>query len=202
MHDSQVEILERHTAYQGFFRLEVLRLRHRLFAGGWSEVITRELFERGHAVAVLPYDPILDQVVLIEQFRVGALDAPGGSWLLEIVAGMAEDDEPIADVAARETAEEAGCTVSVLEPNCRFLVSPGGTSERIHLFCGRVDARGVGGVHGIAAEHEDIRVLAMPASTAFDYVAQGRIDSAAPIIALQWLQLHRGDLRTRWEDKK
>ena len=202
MHDSQVEILERHTAYQGFFRLEVLRLRHRLFAGGWSEVITRELFERGHAVAVLPYDPILDQVVLIEQFRVGALDAPGGSWLLEIVAGMAEDDEPIADVAARETAEEAGCTVSVLEPICRFLVSPGGTSERIHLFCGRVDARGVGGVHGIAAEHEDIRVLAMPASTAFDYVAQGRIDSAAPIIALQWLQLHRGDLRTRWEDKK
>lgn len=202
MRDSQVEILERHTAYQGFFRLEVLRLRHRLFAGGWSEVITRELFERGHAVAVLPYDPILDQVVLIEQFRVGALDAPGGSWLLEIVAGMAEGDEPIADVAARETAEEAGCTVSVLEPICRFLVSPGGTSERIHVFCGRVDARGVGGVHGIAAEHEDIRVLSMPASTAFDYVAQGRIDSAAPIIALQWLQLHREDLRTRWEDKK
>jgi len=88
MTDPRVEILDKTICYNGFFRIERYRLRHRLYSGAWSRELTRELFERGHAAAVLPYDPILDAVVLVEQFRIGALEAPGDPWLLEIVAGV------------------------------------------------------------------------------------------------------------------
>ncbi|NBQ70291.1 MAG: NUDIX domain-containing protein, partial [Nitrosomonadaceae bacterium] len=137
---ADVEILEKTICFEGFFRIEKYRLRHRLFNGGWSRPLSRELFERGHAAAVLPYDPIRDAVILIEQFRVGALTAPGGPWLLEIVAGMIESGETAQDVVKRESIEEADCIITDLLPVCDFLVSPGGTSERIALFCGRADA--------------------------------------------------------------
>ncbi len=192
------EIIEREVGYQGFFRLERYRLRHELFSGGVSGVLTRELFERGHAAAVLPYDPERDAVVLIEQFRVGALDDAHGPWLLEIVAGVMEEGESAKDLVRREAMEEAGCVIHELQPICEFLVSPGGTSERISLFCGRVDSRQAGGVHGVHEEGEDIRVHVLPLSEALRDVAQGKIRSASPIIALQWLALHRDELRERW----
>ena len=93
---SDVEIIEKTVCYEGFFRIERYRLKHRLYNGSWSGEIVRELFERGHAAAVLPYDPVRDEVVLIEQFRVGALAAPGGPWLMEIVAGVIDGDETTA----------------------------------------------------------------------------------------------------------
>ncbi len=197
--DEGVEILGRERVYDGFFRVERLRLRHRLFAGGWSGTISRELFERGHAAAVLPYDPWRDAVVLIEQFRVGALDWPGGPWLLEIVAGMIEPGETSADVVRREAEEEAGCRIDRLEPIHEYHVSPGGTSERIELFCGRVDSRGVGGLHGLSDEDEDIRVTVHPFVDAFALLEAGRLPSATPIIALQWLERHRARLREAWK---
>lgn len=193
-----VEVLGRDIVYEGFFRIERLRLRHRLFAGGWSDEITRELFERGHAAAVLPYDPWRDAVVLIEQFRVGALDWPPGPWLLEIVAGMIEPGETAEDVVRREAEEEAGCHIDRLEPICEYHVSPGGTSERIRLFCGRVDSRGVGGLHGLPHEDEDIRVTVHGCEEALDLLDAGRLPSATPIIALQWLQRHRERLQRDW----
>lgn len=193
-----VEILERRVGYEGFFRLEVYRLRHRLFAGGMSEPMVRELFERGHAAAVLPYDPVRDEVVLLEQFRIGALEAPGGPWLLEIVAGICQDGEAPEAVVRREAQEEAGCRIHELAFICDYLVSPGGTSERMSLYCGRVDAAGVGGLHGLADEHEDIRVTTARFHDACAGIADGRIDSAAPIIALQWLALNRERLRRAW----
>lgn len=193
-----IDIVEHHSAYQGFFRLETYRLRHRLYDGGMSRVMTRELFERGHAAAVLLYDPLRDAVVLLEQFRIGALAAPGGAWLLEIVAGIIEEGEAPAAVARREALEEAGCRVGALERICEYLVSPGGTSERIHLYCGRVDTTGVGGIHGLADENEDIRVEVVPFDQAWAWVGAGRINSASPIIALQWLAMHRPRLRREW----
>lgn len=185
-------------AYAGFFRLERLRLRHALFAGGMSPPLTRELFERGHAVAVLPYDPVSDAVVLIEQFRVGALARAGGPWLVEIVAGIIDGDEAPETVARREAVEEADLTLGRLERIGRFYVSPGGSSESVHLFCGEVDAGAAGGVHGLAAEGEDIRVFAEPFAVAMRRLAAGEIDSAPPVIALQWLALNRGRLRQAW----
>jgi ADP-ribose pyrophosphatase len=182
-----------------FFRMEKYRLRHELFRGGWSPDITRECLERGHAVAVLLYDPDHDQIVLLEQFRVGALEFPGGPWLLEIVAGIMDDPaETTEDVARRETVEEAGCALLDLIPICRYLVSPGGTSESITLFCGRVDTSGISGLSGLADEHEDIRLHVVSRSEALDLLRSGRINSAAPIIALQWLELNRPGLLERW----
>ncbi len=193
-----VEIVEQEVGYAGFFRLYRYRLRHRLFSGGWTPVITRELFERGHAVAVLPYDPVRDEVVLVEQFRIGALEMEGGPWLLECVAGMIEPGESPPAVAYREAREEAGCKLMELALIADYLVSPGGTSERIRLYCGKVDTEGVGGIHGLAEEHEDIRVTAVSFGEAMDLLRKGRINSAAPIIALQWLAMNRESLRSRW----
>ena len=196
----QFEILDKAICYSGFFRMEKYRLRHEQFAGGWSPEITRECLERGHAVAVLPYDPETDRMVLVEQFRVGALEFSGGPWLLEIVAGIIDHPgETTEDVARRETVEEAGGTLLDLVPICHYLVSPGGASESITLFCGRIDASTiVPGVRGVAAEHEDIRVSVVTRAEAMELLRTGRINSAAPIIALQWLELNRPALLERW----
>ncbi|MGE3538954.1 MAG: NUDIX domain-containing protein [Candidatus Tectimicrobiota bacterium] len=199
MTEPRVEIFEKVTCYAGFFRLERYRLRHRLFDGSWSRPLTRELFERGHAVAVLLYDPVQDAVVLVEQFRIGALEHPDGPWLQEIVAGVIDDtDGSPEDVARREALEEAACPIQDLLHICDYYVSPGGTSERISLFCGKVDVTGVGGIHGLAEESEDIRVTVVPVAEALAQLQAGTIHSAAPIIALQWLQLHHATLRARW----
>lgn len=193
-----VEIVEQRTCYQGFFRMAQYRLRHRRYDGSMSPLLSRELFERGHAAAVLPYDPVLDYVVLLEQFRIGALAAAGGPWLLDIVAGIIEPGETAAEVVRREMEEEAGCTLQALEPICEYLVSPGGTSERISLYCGQVDASRVGGIHGLAEEGEDIRVSTVSFDEALTLLESGRINSASPIIALQWLQMNRARLQQQW----
>lgn len=196
--NANVEILEKTICFEGFFRIERYRLRHRLFSGDWSHPLVRELFERGHAAAVLPYDPIRDEVVLIEQFRVGALNAPGGPWLMEIVAGIIEADETTEDVVKRESIEEANCIITDLIPLYNFLVSPGGTTESVALFCGRVDTTHAGGVHGASEEGEDIKVHVVAVDTALALLQAGKINSVSAIIALQWLALNRYHVRTMW----
>jgi ADP-ribose pyrophosphatase len=194
-----VEILDRSVRYQGYFQIVRYRFRHRLFAGGWTGEISREVFERGQAAGLLPYDPAADTVVLIEQFRIGALVAGLPAWQTEVVAGIIEDDEDPEEVARREGVEEAGVTtIGELIPICRYLVSPGGASESVALFCGRVDSRGVGGLHGLAAENEDIRVEVVPFPDAMRWLEEGRIGSAVAVIALQWLALNRDRLRLAW----
>jgi len=199
--DKDVETVERRTVYDGYFRIDRYRLRHRLHAGGWSGEMTREVFERGHAVGVLPYDPVRDEVVLLEQFRVGALAAGWAPWLIEIVAGIVEEGETAEDVARREAMEEAGCQVAELVHLHDYLVSPGGTSESVTLFAGRVDSAGAGGIHGLDHEHEDIRVFTLPADEALDLLARGSIRNALAVIALQWLALNRNELRKKWGRK-
>lgn len=198
MIDKNIEIIEKITCYQGFFRIDRYRLRHRLFNGEWGSAITRELFERGHAAAVLPYDPIRDEVILIEQFRIGALNAPGGPWLTEIIAGIIEENEAPEDVVKRESVEEAKCIITDLVPLYDYLVSPGGMTERIALYCGRVDTTHAGGIHGAIDEGEDIKVHVVSRETALSYLQTGRINSASAIIALQWLALNREKLLRQW----
>ena len=196
--ERKVEIIDRDLGYQGFFRLERVHLRHSLHRGGMSPVLVREVVEKGNVVALLPYDPVTDTVVMIEQFRVGAIGAAGGAWLLEVVAGLMEPGEPPEAVARRETMEEAGLPVRRMEPIARFFATPSKSSELTHLFCGEVDASGAGGVHGLAHEGEDIRVIPMPAAQAFALLEVGRIDSAWPMIALMWLHSNRERLRRAW----
>jgi len=194
----QFEVIEKETVYQGFFRLEQYTLKHTLFKGGWSQPITRELFRRGNCVAVLLYDPDRDEVVLIEQFRVGAVYQPSRAWLIEIVAGAIEEGETAEEVAYREALEEAGCEIKDLIEIQQFYTTPGGCSERITLFCGRVDSSTVGGVHGLAEEDEDIHVTTVKFADVFQMLEQGQIESGIPIIAIQWLYIHRDRLRAHW----
>lgn len=196
---NDVEIIARDTLYRGFFSLKRYRFRHRLFNGAMSDEVQREIFERGHAVVLLPYDPVRDQVVLIEQIRIAAYDTSASPWLMELVAGMIEPGETHEDVARREAQEEAGLEVSRIRPIINYLASPGGTSERLFIQVGEVDARSAHGIHGLAEEHEDIRVHVVSREQAYRWVEEGRIDNAASVIALQWLQLHYETLRKEWD---
>lgn len=192
------EILERTLCYQGFFRLERLVLRHALFRGGESGPLKRELVWRADAVAVLPYDPARDVVVLVEQFRVGALDSPMGPWMLEIVAGLVDEGEHREAAAARETREETGCRLLDLLPIQEYYSTPGGFKERVSLYLGRVDAAEAAETTGRTDEDEDIRVHVMDADEAIGRMHRGLFESAQPIIALQWLEVYRDRVRDRW----
>ncbi|MGO4997997.1 ADP-ribose diphosphatase [Oceanisphaera sp. W20_SRM_FM3] len=183
------ELIEEIPGYQGFFKLLRLRLRHKLFAGGWSQEITRELFVRGHAAAVLPYDAVRDEIILVEQFRVGAVFEQGTPWLLEIVAGIVDEGETPEEVVRREAAEEAGLMLGSLTLISSYYPSPGGCSERISLFLGEVDASLAPTHGGLSDESEDIRVHRVPRMLAMQWLAEGKLDNASTIIALQWLAL-------------
>ena len=189
-----VEVIERKTSFAGFFRVDTLTLRHRRFDGQWLGPFNRELFERGEAVCVLLYDPAQDCVVLTEQFRAGALEDPRSPWLLELVAGMVEPGESYEDVARRESEEEAGCVPAELIPLYRYWVSPGGTSERIQIYCALIDSTSLDGIHGLADEHEDIRLVKLGRPQAITAMNEGIINNAATIIALQWLALNKAQL--------
>ncbi|MDU3717482.1 MAG: ADP-ribose diphosphatase [Klebsiella michiganensis] len=189
---NDVEIIARETLYRGFFSLDLYRFRHRLFE------VTREIFERGHAAVLLPFDPVRDEVVLVEQIRIAAYDTSASPWLLEMVAGMIEEGESPEDVARREAVEEAGLIVGRVKPVLSYLASPGGTSERLSIMVGEVDATTAKGIHGLADENEDIRVHVVSREQAYRWVEEGKIDNAASVIALQWLQLHYHNLRNEW----
>ncbi len=193
-----VDIQSVTTVYKGYFRIDRYLIRHRTYAGGWTGTISREIFERGHAVGVLPYDPVLDRVVLIEQYRTGALAAGRDPWLVEIVAGMIEEGETPEDVAQRETHEEAGGDILDLVPINDILVTPGGSSESIKLYCAQVDSSSMGGLHGLEEENEDIRVFTLSVDEALDWLKAGRISNAIAVIALYWLALERKNLQARW----
>lgn len=197
--DERVEILEKTTPFKGYFQIDRYRLRHRKFDGGWTDEMTREIFERGHAAAVLLYDPARDRVVLIEQFRPGAYAAGMEPWLVEIVAGIIEPGEEPEAVVRREAEEEAGCTVGDLLPIGRFLATPGGSSETVMIYCGRVDSQGAGGVHGLDHEHEDIRVLPLDRAEALARLAAGGVTNLIAAAALQWLALNHTEVMRIWE---
>ncbi|EBX8509981.1 ADP-ribose diphosphatase [Salmonella enterica subsp. enterica serovar 4,[5],12:i:-] len=196
---SDVEIIARETRYRGFFSLDVYRFRHRLFNGEMSGEVKREIFERGHAAVLLPFDPERDEVVLVEQIRIAAYDTSVTPWLLEMVAGMIEEGETIEAVARREAMEEAGLTVGRTRPVISYLASPRGTSERSSILVGEVDATTAVGIHGLADENEDIRVHVVSREQAYQWVEEGKIDNAAAVIALQWLQLHHQELKNEWK---
>tara|TARA_R110001606_G_scaffold399282_1_gene583472 strand:+ start:81316 stop:81933 length:618 start_codon:yes stop_codon:yes gene_type:complete len=192
---ADVEIIRRETGFSGFYRMDILTLRHRLFSGGWGPELRRELFVRRDAVCVLPYDPWADTVVLLEQVRVGALDKSERPWLVELVAGLFDAGESPEEVAHREAREEADLTLLQLLPIVRYYPSPGGSDERVHLYCALVDSRGVGGIHGLETEGEDIRVSVWSRTEAISAMEKGQIDNAASIIGLQWLSMHAARLR-------
>lgn len=198
VNERHVDVIERAPAYEGYFKIFRLRLRHSLFEGGLGPELKREIFERGQAVAVLPYDPILDRVVLIEQFRPGALGIEHHPWLIETVAGIVEPGEEIEDVARRESVEEAGLDLKELKFIYRFFVSPGGSTESVSLFIGRLCTADIGGFFGLPSEGEDIKVHLLDYHQAMAWLQEGSIKVGTTIVALQWLALHHDAIRKEW----
>jgi ADP-ribose pyrophosphatase len=197
-----VEILERQRILDGFFKLDRYRLRHTRFEGGWAPEIVRERIEELAAVSVLLFDPDRDEVVLVEQFRIGLLGSAPRPWSIETVSGFCDTDhETPEQVARREVVEETGCELLALTHIGSFFVSPGMSVERIHLYCGRVDAAQADGVHGLAHEGEEIRVVRMSRTDAMSELFK-RLDSTSVVIALQWLDANRRDLSRRWGAKR
>jgi ADP-ribose pyrophosphatase len=197
---TDVEILDDELAFDGFWQLRVKTLRHRCFAGGWSEPMRREVHCRGNAVGVLLYDPVLDAVGLVEQFRVGALEDAQTPWLFELVAGLIEPGETPPDVAIREVQEEAGCRVDTLEAIAEYYSSPGGSDEYFYLYCARADLSDVDELHGVEHEHEDIRLHVLDRETLERRRGEGRCNNAHTLLALHWLEQHRPRLREEWVD--
>jgi ADP-ribose pyrophosphatase len=197
--EDSIAINERETVYRGFFRVDRFLLRHRLFAGGWSAELSREVFLRHDAAGILLYDPRRDEIVLIEQFRLAAHLAGFAAWQLEIVAGIIDSDESAAAVARRETEEEAWLAViGEVVPIHRFMTSPGGSTETVDLFCGRVDASAAGGIHGLADESEDIRAVVKSYAEAMGLLNAGKIENGYTLLALHWLAANREALRRQW----
>jgi len=187
-----INLHNKQTKYHGFFQLDEYQVSHQKYNGKQSNVVTREVFERGDAVVLIPYDPILDQVILIEQFRPGAIRAGDTPWMLEFIAGMFEPNEQPADVAVREAKEEANLDIALENVHyvMRYLSSPGGMSEAIHLYYATVDSTNVGGVYGLDEEGEDILVHVLSRKEAFILLNEGKIANASTVIGLQWLALN------------
>ncbi len=192
------EIVRQEVAFQGYFKVVRYFFRHTLHNGGMSGEISREVFERGQAGGVLMYDPVRGEVVLIRQFRAGAYVAGHHPWTWEIVAGIIEEKETAEIMIRRETVEEAGLSVGELIPIQNVMLTPGACSEACQIFLGRIDSSKAGGVFGLPEEHGDILVKVMPFAEAYAMVERNEVDNAVGVIALQWLALHRDEVRKRW----
>ena len=196
--NKNLQIVNEETKYRGFYSVKQLHLQHDLFNGGKSPVLQREMVLRRSAAAVLCFDPIRDEVVLIRQFRVGAIGDAVSPWLWEIVAGLIEPNENPADLVVREAQEEANIDVSHLINVVTYYPSPGGSNEQLTVYVGRVDASQAGGVYGLAEEGEDIEVKVFSRTEAVAGIAAGYIKNAASIIALQWLELNMQRVEQEW----
>ncbi|WP_294827300.1 ADP-ribose diphosphatase [uncultured Gilliamella sp.] len=192
--------LTKRVLYKGFFSLLEYRFQYRKFDGTKSELVSREILERGHAVVLLAYDSKRDQIVMIEQIRIAAIETQNSPWLLELIAGMMDhDNESCEDVARREAIEEAGIAIGRCKPVISYLASPGGLTEKLHILVGEVDSSTAKGIHGLAEENEDIKVHVISREQAYRWVQEGVINNAASIIAIQWLQLNYALLQEEWK---
>jgi len=175
---------EKKPLYRGFFHLDGYSVTHERFDGGEQHIV-REHLERGDAAAILLYDPGIDEVLLIEQFRIGPAVRNDQAWLIEVVAGMIDEGESTEAAAAREAEEEAGYRPHGIRHLGRYYSTPGGSSERIDLYLGLVDkSKPVGDGGGVDDEQEDIRSFWLSRDEAMQWVADGRINSGGPMLAL------------------
>ncbi len=198
-----VAVESEQRAWDGRFPIDIVRFRHRRFDGALSGIRTWELWRRGRAAAVVPYDPVQDAVVLIDQFRLPALAAGLDPVLVELPAGLCDPDELPETTARREMQEEMGLTVHELVRVGGFLLTAGGSDELCNIYVGRVeappaDAEGIAGHGGLAAEHEDIRVRVWPAARAIQAAVDGRMANSVTTIGLLWLAARREWLRQEW----
>lgn len=191
-------IIKKEVIWQGYFRMLKYYFKHNLFNGGVSDVVERELFERNTAVAVIPYDPITDEIVLVEQIRVGTFEHDINPWMIELVAGMIEENEESEEVAKRELFEETGLTCQYIEKVMSYLVSPGGTSEKIDLYFAHVDAKTANFIAGLESENEDIKTHRLSVKDAIAQLNKVKFQNGVTITGLQWLALNHEKIKQQW----
>ncbi len=193
----KVQLLNQKTICSGFIKVEKLTLKHTLFEGGWSKALDREVALSTHVIGVLLFDPVTDKVLLTEQFRAGAyLADEENAWLTEIVAGRVDINETPVTAAYRESEEETGCTVTKLIPIVNYYPSPGACSEIMQLYCGFFSSsESDGRICGVAEEGEDIRTCLLSVDEIFQRLIDRKINNAATLIALQWLQINHASLK-------
>lgn len=191
---NKFEIVARKVVYDGFFKMLKFRVKHALYQGGMCEPYTREVLERGHAVAVLLHDKNRDEIVLIEQFRIGAIndDKP---WMVELVAGIVEAGEVPEEVARREAMEECGAEVGELSLISEYYNSAGGSTETTTLFYAEIDATDVEGIHGLDHENEDIKVIKVSSDEFIQQLDANQFRSGSLVMAGYWFKTHVNRLR-------
>ena len=178
----------RHYEYQGFLKVEKVSLRHRLFhQEQFIPTIHRELLHRPEAAGVLLYNHQQEKFVLIEQFRIGALDDVDSPWQLEIIAGVLDGNESAESCIRREAFEESGCTLQQIQHLFSFYPSAGACSELFHLYTAEVDLPTEGGIFGMADEGENIQLHLIDYADLTTLLHSGRLRNAPVIMALQWL---------------
>jgi len=185
MNDKKLRIVKHEKLHSGFLNIDRYTLQHSLYEGGMSKPLTREVLERGNAVAVLLHDPQRDEIVLVEEFRIGAIHQDN-AWLCGPVAGVIESGENEREVARREAMEESGSTVNDLKYIGKYYNSAGGSTETTTVFYAQIDASGVQGVHGVEKENEDIQVVKLSTNEFREFLNNGHIHTASTMIAGLW----------------
>lgn len=193
-------INSREKVFDGFHQLEIVRAQPRsLRFDGFAAEMEREIFTCGGYAMVVLYVPETDEIMLNEQFRVGAFLAdPDNAFLLECAAGMLDDGETPEEAARRETLEETGCAVLDLERVGSFFTSPGCLDEEAHVYIGRIAKSDAGGVFGVEEEGEEIRTHLLPSDKVFEMLDAGLIRNGAAALGLNWFARHRDKIRAKW----
>lgn len=194
----KVKILRKDTAYDGFFQLNKYSFSFDKFQGEHSSPITREVFERGHAVGALLYDPQHDEVVLIEQVRLPAHIVGQNAWMYEIVAGMIDEGETPEEAIKRETSEESGCTIKRLKFLLDYMPSPGACTETVKLYIAEVDTSNLSEIMGLDEEDEDIRVFKMQAAEFIELSQSNVLKNGLIIIAALWFAQNHKLIQEEW----
>lgn len=194
------KIVSREVVFDGFHRLEVIRLQPKsLKTNSWAGEMEREIFTAGPYSTVLLYIPETDEILLNEQFRLGAYMAQAADpFLYECAAGMIDEGETPEEAAVRETLEETGCHVIALEKVGSFYTSPGCLDEEAYVFIGRIAKAEAGNIFGVEEEGEEIRTHLLPAEKVFEMLDAGLIQNGSSALAINWFARHRDRLRKQW----
>ena len=191
--DDRVKLISKETVWKRFVHLQTMVFDQRMPDGRVIR-IDREVHDHGSAAAILLFDPAKDAVVLVRQFRPAAFVNGDPSFMLEVPAGLIDDDQPD-EAIRREAMEETGYAVKDVQYLFETYASPGTLTEKVGLFYARVnldEKAGTGG--GLDTEGEDIEVLSIPLDEAFGMITTGEITDAKTIILLQWAMLNRARL--------
>ena len=187
---SKFKIINKKNIYDGFFKMNEITLKYKKYDGSWSNNVKRELFGGAQVSAVLPYDPVKKEIVLIQQFRPGTIFKDVDNYLNEIVAGIIDDGESPEIAAKRECLEETGCKIKKLIPIQGYFPAPGSSQSFYHLFIGEIKTFEGKRVMGLKNENEDILVKSYKIDEIKEKMHRGEFINGLTLVALQWFFLN------------